>query len=1037
MADNGGNLKLTGQAFTQLRAAIKDLTAEAGEAKKAIESIFQSDHFDRDIGFFEGKDDIFIASIAKSFEALNKLVSQLNSKLAITSIRMRSVFDASSKSWLSSAKLLKKSGKSKGWWNNEGFDPFGPAVGPKPNPWKQQSSSSSQANANQAAIDAARLQAINQKTQLAAQAAAQRMHNAAQAAAQKIQNAAQAAAQKQQAAAQKLQNAAQAATQKQQAAAQAMQQAAQMSALKQQAAAQKMQAAAQKMQQSAQAAAQKMQHAAQAAAQKQQAAAQAIQAAAIYAAIRQQAAAQTAAQKQQAAAQNMQAAAAKMQQSAQAAAQKLQLAAQAAAQKQQMNNLRMQAMTQKMQLQMQAFQLKQQNAAQKASRAASNHAFNRITGNLISASQHRVRNNQAANVMTGGALGQFMSLLGVGGGGFGSRVNGGIGGGPGGGLLSKFGGTGALGAITGRFRVFQKPFPGSERNVFALGDIAGAFNNVVYSSGRAVQSAFSGITGSASVLSKFFLAIPVAVTSMISPLIGGLLGSISDLFMGLFDKLSAAISVAIGALTRLGVTLVGFATRAVEAASTFTEAVNAAKVVSGNAAANSMRSMALNLQREYGLSATDTMRGMGRIAGMLVQQGGFTQHEAGMQAQEVAMQLADIASVNNRNIEDLMRDMMSGLAGRFTPLRKNMLGFQAPVLDMMAKAKGINNPGLRTDLVARTQMFIEEFARQAGLFAGDLKNTRFEFANQRRKFLGGFEAIFFTIGRALEPFGKIILFAANELMDSLLNLIAPFGEDPMQQFPNTIRAFAFGVAWAKEAFLGLVRRIWAARDAIAAWSARMFAGFLVVTQVMVKFSIGVLEAGMNLINVTQAMGLTLENATFLLVAFNEVVVSTIDRFTAMFGGKVNREARQAQRDRIFAAIGKNNGKPLRMVEADILGAVNELKKIQVNPGAVNRLGAIWIENAKNAEAKAGKIAPQDPMNMAGRMVQYFDPARFRDHVQEREMSNAQERTADAAERILEFLAKPKSDVASPLTLVPPVGIGAMGVLEGMKRVAKP
>jgi len=97
----------------------------------------------------------------------------------------------------------------------------------------------------------------------------------------------------------------------------------------------------------------------------------------------------------------------------------------------------------------------------------------------------------------------------------------------------------------------------------------------------------------------------------------------------------------------------------------------------------------------------------------------------------------------------------------------------------------------------------------------------------------------------------------------------------------------------------------------------------------------------------------------------------------------------------------------------------------------------WFKNAAPAAAKAGNVAPQDPLAAAGRMVQYFDPAAFRDAVQEREMG-VQTRIANAAEKILLVLEKPDPlhpKIAGPMAV--PIGLGAMGVLEGMKRVAKP
>lgn len=610
----------------------------------------------------------------------------------------------------------------------------------------------------------------------------------------------------------------------------------------------------------------------------------------------------------------------------------------------------------------------------------------------------------------------------------------------GGNIFSRFGSAGALGGVLGKFRAFQKPFPGSERNQFALGDSTAIFNNILHGTGTSVKNAFKGITLAASSTAKGLASIPVGITSLFHPVAGALLSTVNDAFFGIFDMLSAAISGVIGSLTNLSTALLGFASRAVESASKFTESVNAAKVVTGVDTGNKLKATAIQLQRDYGLSAIDSMRGMGRIAGMLVQQGGFTQKEAGIQSEEIARQLADVASVNNRNIEDLMRDMMSGLAGRFTPMRKNMMGFQAPVLDIMAKNKGIANPGLRTDLVARTKMFIEEFTRQAGLFAGDLENTRFEFANQRRKFLGGFEALFMSVGQILEPFGKVILFASNDLMDQLLAIIQPFAENPFQGFKNQIESFTKYMAKSKAVIIAFAESIWKSRDTIL----EVLKGFTLVAfdifRAISNITISIMQG---FFTITDSFGGIVASSQLLVSAFGilEEVLLQLPKalislglvklkllgpvggaaaFAAMnirWNGK--KEEKQGEGLKGFNKLVDQAAKGLEAVEMDINDQLD------------------WFKNAAPAAAKAGNVAPQNPLSMAGRMVQYFDPASFRDAVQEREMG-VQTRIANAAEKILMVLEKPDPlhpKIAGPMAV--PIGLGAMGVLEGMKRVAKP
>jgi len=616
----------------------------------------------------------------------------------------------------------------------------------------------------------------------------------------------------------------------------------------------------------------------------------------------------------------------------------------------------------------------------------------------------------------------------------------------GGNLFSRYGGAGALGGVLGKFRVFQKPFPGSERNQFALGDSTAAFANIIHGAGMTVKGVFSGLTSAASLAAKGLASIPVGIVSLLNPAVGALLSSVNDMFFGIFNTLSAAISGVIGSLTNLSTALLGFASRAVESASKFTETVNAAKVVTGVETGNKLKTTAIELQRNYGLSAIDSMRGMGRIAGMLVQQGGFTQKEAGIQSEEIARQLADVASVNNRNIEDLMRDMMSGLAGRFTPMRKNMMGFQAPVLDIMAKNKGIANPNLRTDLVARTKMFIGEFTRQAGLFAGDLENTRFEFANQKRKFLGGFEALFMSVGQILEPFAKVVLFAANDLMDQLLSIIEPFAVNPFQTFKTEIESFASYVSYAKNVIISMVKQIWSLRQEISELAINLANFGLEIARAVLNITLAVLNGAFA---ITDAFGGIV--ATSELLASSLQGLSRLINFLSggpMMGAIVGGMAAPLLAPLVgpvgplvgpligamVGGVGKpNKNKPFDRVDVMQKKLMDNLGKIDLDMNDV----LDWFKNAAPAAAKAGNVAPQDPLAAAGRMVQYFDPAAFRDAVQEREMG-VQTRIANAAEKILLVLEKPDPlhpKIAGPMAV--PIGLGAMGVLEGMKRVAKP
>ena len=632
--------------------------------------------------------------------------------------------------------------------------------------------------------------------------------------------------------------------------------------------------------------------------------------------------------------------------------------------------------------------------------------------------------------------------------------------------LSKYG-PGTTGLMA-KYRVFQKPFPGSDRNVFSLGDLAAAGQNIAYGAGSGLEGAFRGLTGSATAVSKVLNGMVSSFVSFFSPMIGSVLGSVGDLFIGMLEKMSSAIAGVIGGLTNLGTALVGMATRAVEAASDLTEAVNAARVIAGDRSAREMQRYALGIQRQFGLSQTDSMKIMGRMAGMMRNLGGFSQDEAGQTSMQLYRAAVDIGSVMNKSVEDIGNQLMSGFAGRLTPLRRSAIGITAQQLDQQAKARGIARPGVRTDLQARARQFVEEFSRQAGLFTGDLERTQYEFANQRRKFLGQFEALFVTVGRILEPFAKAIIIAANDLMGMVLDIISPFANTikdnmvemtVMERFSESIKTFAWYVLWAKNAMIELIKRVWEARSTIGEWMRYLAdaAGTMAVS--LIKFSSAVVEMFATLISRLGGAMPAIDLFASALVGVADWInrnilgksgTSSVDKRILELS-KSNQAMGRMLADNPNAAVGNSMSENRKMIEAltpystfgrmatgrepistDIMpddlraivgigpriGAVPEFMKgfsgtlqtFAAQVEATLKEMGIKVKDAEivnlmrkiqPATSFANPLAPAPDMN-SGRLVQYFNPAAFRDAIQEREGSPMKE-TAKNTSEILTLL----------------------------------
>lgn len=699
--------------------------------------------------------------------------------------------------------------------------------------------------------------------------------------------------------------------------------------------------------------------------------------------------------------------------------------------------------------------------------------YDMLFRNQQKAGFYRFMNSMAFKTMFGGPGGLMSSMRG------GSML----------GLnLSRFG-PGTMGLMA-RYRVFQKPFPGSERNVFSLGDLAAAGQNITFGAGSGVEGAFRSLTGSAIAVNKVFNGLASTMVSFVSPVLGSLIGSIGDMFIGLLEKMSGAIAGVIGALTNLGTALVGMATRAVEAASDLTEAVNAARVIAGESAAKEMQRYAQFIQRQYGLSQTDSMKIMGRMAGMMRNLGGFSQEEAGVTAAQMYRAAVDIGSVMNKSVEDIGNQMMSGFAGRLMPLRRSAIGITAQQLDQQAKANGIARPGVRTDLQARARQFVDEFSRQAGLFTGDLERTQYEFANQRRKFLGQFEALFVTVGRILEPFAKAVLLAANDLMGMVLDLISPFANTikdnmvemtVMERFAESIKTFAWYTLWARNAIVELVKRIWGARDAIWQWVQTLAEGFAKVTVLMVQYSVAVIRLFANFVDslglVNGALSVfewALSNLSALL---NQITGKTTDgRLRALrddveksrerlfmaslakrnagdaegakklteqagalrkFSDQINfmlGTGDEATKARYYESVTGKSANPFGQAAGKIRQGADALEKFAADAEGFVRAQQVGVDPAdfanrlmqlQPANSFANPLAPAPDLG-SGRLVQYFNPAAFRDAIQERDASPMKDTARNTGE-ILSILKvaledamkgkmKPAFNMTAPVTL---------------------
>ena len=669
-------------------------------------------------------------------------------------------------------------------------------------------------------------------------------------------------------------------------------------------------------------------------------------------------------------------------------------------------------------------------------------------------------------------------------------------------MISKFGNPGQM-PLVSRFRVFQRPFPGSERNPFSLGDTGNIANNAISALTTGVRTAFNTITtagtdvvrafsavtqGGVSLVSSFFTAfrnvpfigIIAASVGAAFELLGSIISSVTNAFTGLVDGISKAIGETITALGTVALGLSGFAHRAVVAASTLTELKNAASIYAGAEGSKGMVATATKYQQDYGLSAADSLRMMTRFAGQIRQTTGVGSEQAGQEAQALFRAAADAGSVLNMDLATIGNIAQSAMAGRYTPLRRMGVTVSADYLDTVAKTQGFDKDA-KTPFAARTKALEYEILRQTKGFVGDLEATQYEFANQQRKLLGIFEAAFVHVGRALEPFARVIMIASTTVGSIFVKQLETFGDWIQKSFQDMVdfkdggklqiylAAVTKAAARAADYLLYFADKLYENKDVIFDFVKRVGEALYKVALDLLRFSLTMVAAMAsffkmlpNLVDSLKMFAQVLDGIArkmdkkFNLGVNDDAALKAAKEDQAIMDAKeANAKDENALKNGRFNGFMGNNLKPV-----DILDLKNDIRlrnaKIAAMQGRKDQVNALVAGgmNQKDAEEKVfgndGKMPWADNMaagleNMAikgkkmlddleknglggvfpnvprkvdpedlwgkllmqmgnrpdfgdpepfkgkgGRLSQYFDPAAYRDEIQTRELTAAEQ-----------------------------------------------
>jgi len=229
---------------------------------------------------------------------------------------------------------------------------------------------------------------------------------------------------------------------------------------------------------------------------------------------------------------------------------------------------------------------------------------------------------------------------------------------------------------------------------------------------------------------------------------------------GATKKLASAFALAFGARE-----IAQFVQGSIDAASDFTESVNAVEVATG-VAASGIQKLGRTAATELGLSKTAVNEAAVAFAAF----GEKVSLDADIsnEFEDFITRATDFASVMNVDVDEALRKFQSGLAGETEPLRKFGIDVSAASTQAFALATGIVEVGGKMTEAEKVQARYGLLMQQTDKFAGDFANTSGELANQLRIQEAEMENASIELGKELLPLQlEWVKFQRNALIPAL------------------------------------------------------------------------------------------------------------------------------------------------------------------------------------------------------------------------------------------------------------------------------
>lgn len=270
--------------------------------------------------------------------------------------------------------------------------------------------------------------------------------------------------------------------------------------------------------------------------------------------------------------------------------------------------------------------------------------------------------------------------------------------------------------------------------------------------------------------------------------------------IGGVQALGGAIKSALGPLIGIAAAVEGLR-KSLQLASDAQEATSKVMQVFRNNT-QGLKSSIDELTKSYGMSTLEATKAMGAM-GDLFKPLGFAEQDA-LKLSETSIKLArDLASFNNLNTEDVLRDIQSALVGNTESVRKYGVVLNETTIAQAAVNAGLDPKNLTP--AQKSWLIMQEIIRSNKDALGDYQRTQDSFANTMRRL----QTVAVEIGTA---FGSVV-------MEAIQPLASYFADIAERAMPYLLKGFQ-ALGGVLQFIIGLVKALLQVFDLLATFIVR-------------------------------------------------------------------------------------------------------------------------------------------------------------------------------------------------------------------------